>query len=98
MFGSGYESSKKYEDNIFLCDNLIDFKGISSRVPPEQLYSDSLKYMSAVSSGDDLDKIIEETEEVMGNVKSKGLEWTSTMKVDSKKLQEQLKDIYNYKF
>lgn len=89
---------KKYADKIFLCDNLIDKQGVSWRVPPEQLYSDSLKYMSAVSSGKDLDKVIEETEEVMGNVKSKGLEWNSTMRADSKKLREQLQEIYKYKF
>lgn len=89
---------KKHTDNIFLVNNLLDDEGMSWRVPPEQLYADSLKYCSPVGTGDTLEEAIKQATELSENIKSKGLEFQNTMLVDSKEIVEKMKKIYNYNY
>jgi len=87
---------KKVEDKVYFVNNIIE-DGTSWRVPPEQLYCDSMKYCSALGSGDTLEEAIKDATETAGEVKSKGLEWSNTMLESSKIIVPQLKEL-GYKF
>ena len=87
---------KKFQDKVYFVDNIIE-DGTSLRVPPEQLYCDSMKYCSALGSGDTLEEAIKDATETADEVKSKGLEWSNTMLESSKIIIPQLKEL-GYKF
>ena len=89
---------KGFEDKVFMVNNMVSQDGTSWRVPPEQLYCDSLKYCSPVGGGNTLEDAIKEATESLESITSKGLEHSNTMEADSKKIREQLQTLYNYKY